>query len=93
MKKTNVVLQLTGKMSNGMVAKTHQAAKVIGFTNNRVSVTKGLKDSVILTTITQKGVYTLKPHPSIDNLWTGVANNVKVHFTKKKIVAKLIYWA
>ena len=47
-----------------------------------------------VTVTTQKGKYVLKAHPSIENMFTGVlADGIKCRFSKKKITAKLVYWA
>lgn len=89
--KINTVLHLTGKTSNNTVAKTHQATEVVAFSNNNVRVNLNLNGSI--TVKTKNGTYVLTAHPTIVNLWTGIAQGIKVHFTKKKIVGKLIYWA
>jgi len=47
----------------------------------------------LIRMITTKGTYTLYPHATIQNLFTGEAKGVKVHFAMKKIVGKLIYWS
>lgn len=91
--KTQTIVTLKGMTKTGH-ATTQDGNKVVTFVDDKHlfkvvnSETQGI---VILCTA--KGNYSLEVHVSIANLYTGVANGVKVHFTKKKIVGKLIYWA
>ena len=88
--KKQTIIKLVGVLENGSTAKTHQAADVVAFQGDKVSVIIH-KDFVRLST--KKGVYDLPKSKSVINLYQGAARGIKVHFTAKKIVAKLIYWA
>ena len=60
--------------------------------NGKVLLRKTKTGDVTVTT--QKGEYVLKAHATIENVFTGVlANGIKCRFSKKKITAKLVYWA
>jgi len=65
-------------------------SEVYCFSSDQAKV--GLKNDV-MTLVTRKGSYDMTPHMSIANLWTTRANGVVVHFSKKKLVASLRYWA
>lgn len=89
-------IKLYGCKSNGIVAKTHEADKVVYFTDiNRVwrVITVEGSDTAWVKTDNFNMTYKLKKHGSITNLWTGKMGQTKTHFTKKKVVAKLIYWS
>ena len=94
MPKSQHNVPLAGYTADGKKANTQQADKVVVFWSAdftfkvRNSASKGL----VLTTA--KGSYKLTPHMSIANKWTCRTNtNIICHFSKKKLVAKLIYWA
>jgi len=94
MAKVQSIVPLAGYMANGIKAKTHQANNVVAFWSKGYTfkVHRSASNGFILTTA--KGSYKLTPHMSIVNLWTCRTNtDVICHFSKKKIVAKLIYWA
>jgi hypothetical protein len=93
MPKVQHSIKLVGRTVKGEVCKTHQAGLIHYFCSPQLFI-HVLKDGKNVTVSTFKYNYTLTPHASIDNLWTGVSpNGAKTHFTKKKIVAKLIYWS
>lgn len=94
MPKVQFNVPLAGYMASGVKAKTHQANKVVVFWSKDFTfkVHRSASKGMILTTA--KGSYKLTPHMSIPNKWTcRTDTNVIIHFSKKKIVAKLIYWA
>ena len=94
MPKTQRTIKLAGVIgSDNIPAKTHQAEyiRVFADADNKFNIRKMTDGNVQLGT--KKGCYTLAKHPSIENLFTGICNGVKCHFTKKKIVGKLVYWA
>lgn len=87
-------VKLFGVLADGTKAKTHQAAEVVMFTNEKRSIQVPLNHSRQQKVITAKGEYILDAHESIKNLYTGITwQGIKMHFTKKKLVAALIYWA
>ena len=92
--KTQTTVALTGLTKSGTTATTQDGKRVVAFVdvNNRFKVVNSETQGIV-TLCTDKGKYPLEIHDSIANLYTGVANDVKVHFTKKKIVGKLIYWS
>ena len=94
--KKQINVKLVGVLSNGDVAKTHQADRVIAFVNDKRSIRIPVPaDSCYLVNmITADGSYKLYAHKTIENVWMGfVKNKIKVHFKKKKVVGKIIYWA
>ena len=100
MSKKQYIVRLSGYTADGVKASTQQGGQVTSFRNERNSV-KVTNHSVLestdqrtVTLETRHGRYILLAHNSIDNLFIGRTNTgIKLHFTKKKIVAKLIYWA
>jgi len=91
MPKTQHTIKLAGLLSNGSTAKTHEAWQVVGFASDNFKVSVYAAGYAIVETA--KGSYQLGLHDTIEDLYTGICNGVKCHFTKKKIVGKLIYWA
>ncbi|MCP4718194.1 MAG: hypothetical protein GY860_01950 [Desulfobacteraceae bacterium] len=91
--KTQHTIPVTGRILDGDTAKTQQASEVSYFmdTKKQFRIHGITNESVIVNT--NKGSYTLDAHATIANLFTGIASGIKVHFTKKKIVGKLIYWS
>ena len=83
-------IKLYGVLPNGDIAKTHQADKVCAFTNEKRTVTLVKHDGIYLMN-TRKNTYNLSKHLS-QNYYHCTANNIKVHFIPKKVVAQLIYW-
>jgi hypothetical protein len=93
MPKKQHIIKLAGCTVKGEICKTHQASLVHTFrdVNNYIHVFVNAKNARVVSFHDE---YTLAPHASIDNLWTGVSRKGnKVHFTKKKVVAKLIHWS
>ena len=89
------IIKLHGILADGNKAKTHQAADVIAFEAKGVIVKvydKGSPEDHYVVVTTAKGDYTLPKSKAIINMYCGTARGIKVHFTAKKIVAKLIYW-
>lgn len=94
MAKKQHIVKLNGVMANGEIAKTHQADEVVAFTDEnsifRIPVSVGTHRYV--TTV--KGSTLLEKVATSHNMFVGVAaNGIKIHFTHKKIVGKLIYWS
>jgi len=92
MPKLQHTVKLVGYTNDGLVAKTHQADSVKMFQDQDLNFSVSNTEMGVKVS-TNKGIYILSPHGSIENLWTGVCGSIKVHFTKKKVVAQLIYWA
>lgn len=92
MAKEQTIVKLAGYTREGK-ANTSDADRVTDFKdiNNNFEIMNSEGSSLLLTT--SKGQYTLTAHPSIENLFTGICAGTKVHFTKKRIVGKLIYWS
>jgi hypothetical protein len=92
MSKEQTIVKLAGYISHDQLAQTHNADQVSYFCDEGGQfIVKGDGDDVYLQT--HKDGYNLKKHPSIQNLYTGICAGTKVHFTKKKLVGKLIYWS
>ena len=90
--KEQKIIKLKGMMLNMEPARNHQADKVVAFMNQEKGVTVKIYEDYVLVS-TKKGDYTLPKSKAIINMYCGTARGIKVHFTAKKIVAKLIYWA
>ena len=88
--KEQKIIKLKGMLKNGKAATTQQAEKVWTFESSGIIVKK-YEDYVLVST--KRGDYKLPKSKSVINLYCGTARGTKVHFTAKKIVAKLIYWA
>lgn len=94
MPKSQHSIPMAGYTKAGDKAKTHMADQVVVFWSKDFTfkVHRSASKGMILTTA--KGSYKLTPHMSISNKWTcRTDTNIIIHFSKKKIVAKLIYWA
>jgi hypothetical protein len=92
MAKQQHFVKLAGYIEDHQLAKTHNADQVSYFCDEDGQfIVKGDGEDVYLQT--HKNGYSLKKHPSIQNLYTGICAGTKVHFTKKRIVGKLIYWS
>lgn len=90
MAKTQHGVVLTGFTMNNAVAKLGK--DVVKFCNDTKTITvMNITDNVAVL-CTKKGTYNLEKHP-MANRYQGTANGSKVHFTRKKITGKLIYWA
>ena len=89
--KVQHTIKLSGCKSDFTIAKAHEASQVIAFMNPNFRVDTYAMGYALVETA--KGTYRLDPHPSIDSLYVGICNGIKCHFTKKRVVAKLIYWA
>jgi len=83
-------VKLFGTVPGGKRAKTHQANQVDSFTNDKGTVTIVKQDEIYLMN-TKRNTYNLSKH-TLHNYYHCTANNIKVHFMPKKIVAELIYW-
>lgn len=97
MAKAQHEVKLVGRLADGSIAKTHQANEVVGFSDEANNIKLWpVPDDMLLSgdffLQTSKGRYILKKHDSL-NLFQGKVNGCKIHFTKKKVIAKLIYWA
>lgn len=95
MKKQHTI-KLFGVDEAGDRVNAQQAAKVVAFVDadNKVRVDNINKHDVALTT--SKGKYTLKVGKRTSlyrGVYQGICQDTKVHFSKQKIVAKLMYWA
>ena len=96
MAKQQHTIKLAGYKSDGTLANTHEGDQVVVFKNttNSIHVRQTCINSNQVRVLTHDGRYILRSHGSIANLYTvKLANGLKMHFTKKKLVAKLIYWA
>ncbi len=94
MAKTEHQLCLFGFTADNEVAKPHQANQVIKFEDPEGKVMIYENPVGTFKMVTRKGTYAFTPHGSIQNLFTAVTHDgVKIHFTKKKLVGKLIYWS
>jgi hypothetical protein len=92
MAKKQHFVKLAGYVSHDQLAQTHNASEVCFFSDEGGQfIVKSDGDNIYLQT--HKDGYRLKKHPSIKNLYTGICAGTKVHFTKKRIVGKLIYWS
>ena len=94
MSKEQKIIKLTGKHSDGGKAKyANKVSYFHGqFNKSEHQVTVFNITDKYATVATVKGQYTLTKHDTL-NIYQGECNGIKVHFTKKKIVAQLIYWA
>lgn len=91
--KTTRYLKLKGFKANGHLAKRYQGAEVTRFTSDTgCTYVSKLADGTVQLTTT-KGEYALTHHKTLKDLWVGECNGVEVHFSRKKVVAKLTYWA
>lgn len=89
-KKQNIV-KLTGMTKENKPATIQQADQVIYFSDGKhIRVERMTQFTAVLDT--KKGRYQLVKHDTL-NIFKGVCNGVKVHFTKKKVTGKLIYWS
>jgi len=91
--KKNHVVKMKGIKANGLVARTQQVDQIVKFENDTGSIAVSHTGDRNVTIKTNSGEYELTPHATMANLWIGVCNNVKVHYTQKKIVGKVVYWA
>ena len=80
-------IKMIGKLGAGINARLGK--EVTYFHAKGVSVIDITPESVTL--MRPHKSYTLKKHKSL-NIYCGECNGIKVHFTKKKLVATLIYW-
>lgn len=93
MAKQQHTIKMYGIMQDCSKAKTHQSKDVASFTNEKGSIFVDLIDDNTVEVRTAKGTYALHKH-EVNNLFRGVVGDgIKMHFTKKAVVAKLIYWA
>ena len=91
--KTTRYLKMYGVKANGHWANRNQGSDVVRFVSAAGSTgVRKLADGTVKLT-TAKDVYILIPHKTLKDLWVAQCDNVEVHFSKKKIVAKLTYWA
>jgi hypothetical protein len=93
MPKKQTIVKVNGYTKAGILAKTHNASEVRSFRNAKgsIKVTSVAGGNVLLHT--HKGVYILRPAVNGNNLYTGRADDIIIHFTKKKLVGKVIYWS
>ncbi len=91
--KTQKIISLTGYTAENIPATPQNADQVTYFRNAKNTLHAIVMDTGLICIQTQKDHYILNPHDSIENLFTGVLNGIKVHFTKKKLVGKLMYWS
>lgn len=90
--KTERQIPLVGVTESGDPARIGSEVKYFTSDDGKVTVRNSASKGTVL--ITNKGQYPLVPHESIANLFrTKTDQGIKIHFTKKKVVAKLIYWA
>ncbi len=90
--KTQKIIELMGYTAERIPANTHQTKLITYFRNvkDTIHVEYITDDAVKITTA--KDSYVLRKHPQRTNLFLGVLNSIKVHFVRKKIVGKLMYW-
>ena len=92
MSKMKRCIDLIGLDKNMSPARIGTDVHIFANLNKSVQIRKTKTGDVLVST--HKGKYVLKAHPSIENVFTGVlANDIKCRFSKKKITAKLVYWA
>ncbi len=93
MTKKQHIIPVAGHILGGDKATPQQTREIAYFMDtNKLFHIHGITEESILVD-TFKGSYTLKAHATIKDLFTGIANGIKIHFTKKKIVGKLIDWS
>lgn len=91
------IIKLIGFKADGTKANIREAGQVTSFQNSKKSIRVTHEqpdiDTDLVIVTTADGCYVLQQHDTIINMYMGVlANGIKAHFTKKKLVAKLIYW-
>jgi carbonic anhydrase len=96
MDKKQTIITLHGVIDiHNTKAKTSDSKKVIAFINDKNSVRLTTSTEGVVTMRTNVAEYTLIKHAT-KNMYIGVIDTVtdiKVHFTHKAIVGKLIYWS
>jgi len=91
--KTTMYLKVYGVKANGHWANRNQGSEVVRFVSAAGTTgVRKLADGTVKL-ITAKAAYILVPHKTLKDLWVAQCNGIEVHFSKKKIVAKLTYWA
>lgn len=91
MSKQKHVIKLHGIDKDGNKTKSHNACDVVAFVNVNSKIKVQVIDKYEALLITKKDDYLLVIG-NVKNLYQGTCNGVKVHFSKKKIVATLTYW-
>jgi len=95
MSKEQHIVKMAGYLKDGTKAKTHQANQVHEFRDEKGIFT--IRNASSIKTryvVTPKSKTRLQASAFHHNVFMGKADNgVKIHFTQKKVVAKLIYWS
>lgn len=92
MAKKQHIVEMTGYVAVDTPATVQQGKDVKRFMDNgNHFCIKNINDKSV-ELVTAKGSYFLWKSKR-SNIYMGTAAGVKVHFTKKVIVGKLIYWA
>ncbi len=92
MPKQQHTVQLIGFTKADLPASSHNASEVRSFqSSDKKFIVKANADSTV-TLYTAKGSYVMTKHIAANRYQT-IANNIRIHFCPKKIVATLIYWA
>ena len=91
-RKVQHFVKLSGITLTGDIARTHERNNVAYFLDSEKKFRVANVTDNIAELLTKKDSYILKKHPTA-NRYQGTCNGVKVHFTMKQIVGKLIYWA
>jgi hypothetical protein len=90
--KVQRIVKLSGMTLTHDIARTHERNNVAYFLDSEKKFRVANVTENIAELVTAKGNYILNKHQSA-NRYQGTCNGVKVHFTMKQIVGKLIYWA
>lgn len=90
--KTQHELKLVGVLSDGSIAKTHQANQVVQF-QNKESHIRVMEYNGKAYVITQRDTYPLDVSAQNPHMYMGICKDSKTHVILKKTVGKLIYWA
>lgn len=93
MAKQQYNLKMYGYISEHAKAKTSDAKRVRFFQDDDKQFCVVPKSDGSVCVMHNKTAFKLYPHKTIENLFTGEHNGTKYHFTKKKIVGKIVYWA
>lgn len=94
-KKQQYNIPLYGVLSNGNMAKTHEADRVSAFhgdtdkTSGYFRVVDKVTHVVLTTPL---GAYEI-PWDKMLNIYKGIAEGIKIHISLKRVSGKLIYWA
>ena len=92
MPKQQHIVKLTGFTKADLAASSHNASDVRSFqSSDKKFIVRANADGTV-TLYTAKGSYVMTKHMGANRYQT-IANNTRIHFCPKKIVATLIYWA